>query len=167
MEMTNSGLDTNKDRAGIVDALPEREKTPSPFVLLDAVCECAPTRLIAVKHFERAPLWQGLECVAQAAALHQRVLANFERHAFLLSYDECCFPEKPVLDGQARVTVELSGQSRDAAGYEAVLEFPDNAFHARLHIGLTSYDAHFQADILTARYKELFSCLLHKSTVCR
>lgn len=165
--MTNSGPDKNNDSATIMDALPGREKTPSPFVLLDAVRECMPTRLIAVRRFERAPLWQGLECLAQAAALHQRVLANFERHAFLLSYDECCFPEDTVLDGQARVTVELLGQSRDAAGYEAVLEFPDNAFHARLHIGLTSYDARFQADTLTARYKELFTCLLHKSNVSR
>ena len=147
--------------------LPTREETPSPFVRLDKVDECAPTHLAAQRRFTRAPLWQGLECMAQAAALHQRALADFERHAFLLSYDDCLFPEESVLDGPALVTVTLSGGSRDAAEYEAVLEFPDRALRARLHIGLAPYGAHFRADLLSARYKELFACLLNKKTGSR
>ena len=43
-------------------------------------------------------MWQGLEAAAQAAALHQRFLAGFSCHAFLLSVDECRFPTD-ALDG--------------------------------------------------------------------
>lgn len=149
---------------GPFDALPRPEKTPAPFVLLDSIHEYGPERLTAVRRFNRAPIWQGLESMAQAAALHQRILTNFTRHAFLLSYDTCYFPKNPVFDGQARITARLSGQSRDAAEYETTLTFSDlPLLQARLHIGLTPYGPRFRADVLTTRYKELFTCLLNKN----
>ena len=55
-------------------------------------------------------MWQGLEAAAQAAALHQRFLAGFSCHAFLLSVDECRFPTD-ALDGLMVFRAVLLGRS--------------------------------------------------------
>ena len=73
----------------MTDALPG--DAPRPFVLLDGVSAAEPDHLTAWRRFGSAPMWQGLEAAAQAAALHQRFLAGFSCHAFLLSVDECRF----------------------------------------------------------------------------
>lgn len=96
------------------DALPEN--VPRPFVLLDAVGAAEPDHLIAWRRFESAPMWQGLEAAAQAAALHQRFLAGFSCHAFLLSVDECRFPTD-ALNGLTAFRAVLLGQSLRAATY--------------------------------------------------
>lgn len=103
----------------VPDALPE--DVPLPFVLLDAVEEAGPERLVALRRFAASPVWQGLEAAAQAAALHQRFLAGFARHAFLLSVDACRFPEG-ALDGPYRIRASLLGQSSRAAYYRVELE---------------------------------------------
>lgn len=59
-------------------------------------------------------MWQGLEAAAQAAALHQRFLAGFSCHAFLLSVDECRFPTD-ALDGLMVFRAVLLGRSLRAA----------------------------------------------------
>ena len=61
-------------------------------------------------------MWQGLEAAAQAAALHQRFLAGFSCHAFLLSVDECRFPTD-ALDGLMVFRAVLLGRSLRAATY--------------------------------------------------
>ena len=80
----------------MTDTLPG--DAPRPFVLLDAVSAAEPDHLTAWRRFGSAPMWQGLEAAAQAAALHQRFLAGFSCHVFLLSVDECRFPTD-ALDG--------------------------------------------------------------------
>ena len=61
-------------------------------------------------------MWQGLEAAAQAAALHQRFLAGFSCHVFLLSVDECRFPTD-ALDGLMVFRAVLLGRSLRAATY--------------------------------------------------
>lgn len=133
---------------------------PQPFILLDAVTEWSPARLIGVRRFANAPAWQGLECMAQAAALHQRVLAGFSRHAFLLGCEECLFEGDSPLAGLARVTVTLTGQASGSALYAAELA-PERgpALRARLAIGLAPYGERFDAATLTQAYKERFAWL--------
>lgn len=103
----------------VPDALPE--DVPLPFVLLDAVEEAGPERLVALRRFAASPVWQALEAAAQAAALHQRFLAGFARHAFLLSVDACRFPADAP-DGPYRIRASLLGQSSRAASYRVELE---------------------------------------------
>ena len=101
----------------MTDALPEN--APRPFVLLDAVGAAELDHLTAWRRFESAPMWQGLEAAAQAAALHQRFLAGFSCHAFLLSVDECRFPAD-VLYGLMAFRAVLLGQSLRAATYRVM-----------------------------------------------
>ena len=98
----------------MTDALPG--DAPRPFVLLDAVSAAEPDHLTAWRRFGSAPMWQGLEAAAQAAALHQRFLGGFSCHAFLLSVDGCRFPTD-ALNGLMVFRAVLLGQSLRAATY--------------------------------------------------
>ena len=77
------------------DALPEN--VPRPFVLLDAVGAAEPDHLIAWRRFESAPMWQGLEAAAQAAALHQRFLAGFRAMPFCCRWMNADSPQMPSM----------------------------------------------------------------------
>ena len=102
----------------MTDALPG--DAPRPFVLLDAVSAAEPDHLTAWRRFGSDPMWQGLEAAAQAAALHQRFLAGFSCHAFLLSVDECRFPTD-ALDGLMVFRAVLLGRSLRAATYLSLI----------------------------------------------
>ena len=167
MPHTPCNLTISLHTPGVTDALIEQAAVPSPFTLLDAILEYEPARLAAARRFKRAPLWHGLESMAQAAAMHQRALTDFTRHAFLLSYDICRFTENRPLHGLARIAVALCGQSRNAARYDALLTLEAHALCACLHIGLMPYDARFQEEILRLRYKEAFTCLLNARSTSR
>ena len=65
--------------------LPDPEDLPPRFVLLDRILELGEEDTRAVRRFAEAPLWQGVEALAQLAALHQRWRRNFGQQAFLLS----------------------------------------------------------------------------------
>ena len=145
-----------QDNAALLSGLPAL--TPQPFVLLDAVTAWDADHLVALRRFKDASAWEGLESMAQAAALHQRRLHDFGRHAFLLSFDECPIPESP-LDGEGQITVVLNGHTRDAAAYEATLACGTLCLRAFLSIGLADFGGRFQADTLRTRYRELFQCL--------
>ena len=169
------------------DALPE--KVPRPFVLLDAVGAAEPDHLIAWRRFESAPMWQGLEAAAQAAALHQRFLAGFSCHAFLLSVDECRFPTD-ALNGLTAFRAVLLGQSLRAATYLVDVcpacphPLPEAgntaktgkgplgmecgkgavpAWSVSLGIGLAPYDDTFRRDMLEPRYRRLFQWLVQNA----
>ena len=164
------------------EALPEN--VPRPFVLLDAVSAAGPDLLTALRRFDSAPVWQGLEAAAQAAALHQRFLAGFSCHAFLLSVDDCCFPGG-VLEGLREFRAVLLGRSLRAAAYRVDVypvrspslpeagnaveggglsgtgcnEEAAPAWSVSLGIGLAPYDETFKRDLLEPRYRRLFQWL--------
>lgn len=165
------------------EALPGN--VPQPFVLLDAVSAAGPDRLTALRRFDSSPAWQGLEAAAQAAALHQRFLAGFSCHAFLLSVDECRFPGD-ALDGLLEIHAVLLGQSLRAAtyrvdvyrlGFRSLWEMGNAAkadevfsetereegdvptWSVSLGIGLAPYDDTFRRDMLEPRYRRLFQWL--------
>lgn len=169
------------------DALPEN--VPRPFVLLDAVGAAEPDHLTAWRRFESAPMWQGLEAAAQAAALHQRFLAGFSCHAFLLSVDECRFPTD-ALNGLTKFRAVLLGQSLRAATYrvdvcpacslplsetgsaakteKGLFEMECGkgavpAWSVSLGIGLAPYDDTFRRDMLEPRYRRLFQWLVQNA----
>ena len=122
---------------------------------------------------------------AQAAALHQRFLAGFSCHAFLLSVDECRFPTD-ALDGLMVFRAVLLGRSLRAATYRVdvcpACSLPLSetgsaaktdkglfgmecgkeavpAWSVSLGIGLAPYDDTFRRDMLEPRYRRLFQWL--------
>lgn len=136
---------------------------PTPFVLLDSLDAVDATQLAACRYFAHSPLWQGLEAMAQAAALHQRFLNDFTQHAFLLSLDECLYPAVENLHGHFRITATLCGQTQRAAAYTVETLGPDWVWSLRLHIGLRPYDDAFKQNLLEPHYREVFAWLTQQA----
>lgn len=152
----------------IVAALPEN--TPARFLLLDRVDHCDGAGATARRAFTNAPAWQGLEAMAQLAALHARWSCGFARHAFLLTVDECIWPSAGALHGAQYIRADLLAESDRAATYAtSITPLPaapgaDTTatpahMSATLTIGRTDYDTRFNGDVLAARYQETFAWL--------
>ena len=134
---------------------------PRPFCLLDAVLFWDRDRLWAERRFEGAPVWQAAEAAAQACALHQRVLSDFGRHAFLLSVQR--FPLKPDrLEGLFAIHAKVLGQSGMSASYGVRLACGPAVLEGRLAIGLAPYGERFQETRLVPHFKERWQCLSKK-----
>ena len=133
---------------------------PDPFCLLDAVRAWDREEIEAERSFRASPAWQALEAAAQACALHQRALADFTRHAFLLSIQR--FPLEPArLEGRYAIAGRVLGQSGQSALYRvrlAPLSADPSALQCCLEgqiaIGLASYGERFRQDRLEARFRE-------------
>ena len=91
-------------------------EAPAPFVLLDGIAHVTRSELVGWRNFSEQPFWPALEAAAQAAALHQRWLADFGAHAFLLSLGACRWPDRP-LTGRMELRARLLGQTAGAAAY--------------------------------------------------
>ena len=129
---------------------------PDPFCLLDAVRAWDREEIEAERSFRASPAWQALEAAAQACALHQRALADFTRHAFLLSIQR--FPLEPArLEGRYAIAGRVLGQSGQSALYRvrlAPLSADPSALQCCLEgqiaIGLAPYGERFRQDRLEA-----------------
>ena len=137
---------------------------PEPFCLLDAVRCWDKERIDAERSFQDAPVWQALEAAAQACALHQRVLADFRLHAFLLSVQR--FPLEPaLLDGRFAVHGTVLGQSCGSALYGIRLappnagppgaaRGPQRCLEGQIAIGLAPCGERFRQDLLEAHFRD-------------
>ena len=140
---------------------------PEPFLLLDAVRFWDRERIDAERSFQGAPVWQALEAAAQACALHQRVLADFTLHAFLLSVQR--FPLEPaLLDGRFAVLGRVLGQSGRSALYSVRLvplapldagasgpaAGAQSCLEGQIAIGLAPCGERFRQDLLEALFRE-------------
>ncbi|MDM8216704.1 hypothetical protein QUW15_11180 [Desulfovibrio piger] len=131
-------------------------EAPVPFALLDGIAHVTGTDLVGWRHFSEQPFWLALEAAAQAAALHQRWLTDFDAHAFLLSLGTCRWSEQP-LTGRMELRARLLGQTAGAAAYDVQLSLPDTlALSLPVHVGLRPYDDTFRRDKLQERYRALF-----------
>lgn len=131
-------------------------EAPAPFMLLDGIAHVTETDLVGWRFFSEQPFWLALEAAAQAAALHQRWLADFGAHAFLLSLGACRWPDRP-LTGRLELHTRLLGRAAGAAAYDVQLSLPDSsALSLPVHIGLVPYDDTFRRDKLQERYRALF-----------
>ncbi|MBG3878587.1 hypothetical protein FVW20_16635 [Desulfovibrio oxamicus] len=107
-------------------ALPQ--DTPDRFLLLDRLDSCDETGAAARRVFIAAPPWQGMEAMAQLAALHARWTADFSLHAFLLAVEECTWPDHvPAADMRHGMSNSTSSRTPGAT--------PGGALHGTLHIG--------------------------------
>lgn len=151
-----------------IAALPEA--TPARFLLLDRLEHCDGTKVTARRVFTVAPPWQGLEAMAQLAALHARWSCGFARHAFLLTVEECTWPSTDALHGTLYIRADLLAESDRAATYATSITPAPHApgdgtaptpalMSATLIISRTDYDTRFNGDVLAARYQETFAWL--------
>lgn len=141
------------------DPLDVLREAPALFLLLDGILSVDAAELTAWRQAGELPFFLALEAAAQAAALHQRWLADFGAHAFLLSLGSCRWPSAP-LSGRLEIRARLQGRSAGAAAYAVSLCLPQRPPAVlQAHIGLIPYDAAFRRDVLRAHYRALFQRL--------
>lgn len=108
--------------------------------------------------FNGAPLYAGLEAMAQLAALHVRQHLGFERHAFLLKVHHCRMPAMDLLKGCFRMAADVRGRSRHAFHYAAIAQGPRGVdFKSELLIGTRDYDDFFPEDMIKSHYQRIWA----------
>jgi hypothetical protein len=131
------------------------------FVLIDRIIAIGPDKIRAVKVMKRAPIFSGIEALAQAGAIHTRYLNDFDRHAFLLKIQHCSLPPGRELDGEFLISGVLTGQSAASFLYRLSLEKSGQpVMEGEFLIGTVAYDIRFPQGILENRYRDLFACLI-------
>lgn len=122
--------------------------------------EISPQAIRAKVAFDHAPLYAGLEAMAQTAALHVRHLLDFERHAFLLKVQHCRIPEVEFLTGTFVIAAEGGSKSSSAYAYNILAKGAgEKAFKADVLIGTRDYDDRFDQKILMAHYRKVLAGL--------
>lgn len=115
--------------------------------------------------FDRAPVYAGLEAMAQLAALDVRQKLDFSAHAFLLGIRWCRLPAVRQLDGSFAIGVTPLSHSGQAFAYGTRARGPAGlTLEADLLIGTMAYDGHFQEQQLQSYYRKRWSCLLNATS---
>lgn len=134
------------------------------FVLVDQITRVEGEVIEGVKTFSNAPVFLGVEALAQLGALHVRHLIRFEQHAFLLKINQCVFPQSDALNGTWLLHGRLTGQSDSAFTYALSAERKgQRLLEAQCIFAVVPYDQGFQKEILKNHYQEVFSCLKNDS----
>jgi hypothetical protein len=135
------------------------------FVLIDTITELDSNRLAGRKQFRHAPLYLGIESLAQLGAYHVRFLTDFEKHAFLLGIRHCTVPSGKELHGPFRLFGNILGKSSSAYSY-GLKATGDDAVEIEgefLFAAVDYTEAAFKRDILRDHYRKVFSCLKNSS----
>jgi hypothetical protein len=130
------------------------------FLLVDGIAEVDPGTIRGYKHFDRAPIFFGIESLAQLGALHVRFTIAFARHAFLLGIKRCTVGSDQSLSGCYTLLGTLTGSSTSAFSY--LLEASNEAggqIEGEFLFATMEYDPVFRKDILESYYRKVFSCL--------
>ena len=130
------------------------------FILLDAITSVDPTEIRAIRTFENAHAYLGIETLAQAGAFHLRWLTGFERHIFLLKVGACNIPSDP-LNGEMRIAGKLLSRSDSAFRCMLRGECGDAAvIQGDFFFGAADYDTRFNKELIRSHYEKTMACLL-------
>lgn len=129
------------------------------FVLVDEITDIDTETIKGAKHFSNAPIYLGIESLAQLGALHIRFLTDFERHAFLLKINHFNMPEKPVLNRRYLLEGRRIHHSGQAFSYLLQARKGSSIrFYGEFLFATVGYDSSFNKEILQNHYKKVFLC---------
>lgn len=135
------------------------------FCLVQRISEVSDRRIRGETTFNKAPLYAGLEAMAQLGALDVRRRIDFGGHAFLLKIIRCRWPSARDLDGCFALQAIPGSQSLRAFVYRTRALGPgDLELEAELMFGTVDYDHQFQEEHLQSHYRKLFACLQNATT---
>ncbi len=131
------------------------------FILIDGITEVNAANIKGVKHFSNAPIYSGIESLAQLGACHVRFLASFERHAFLLKIICCKAHMQQILNGSCLLCGTLISRSKSASVYKLYAKKGDKVWiEGKFLYATVDYNSSFKREILQKHYRKVFSCLL-------
>ncbi len=133
------------------------------FRLVNSIREVDATGIMGEAGLNQAPLFTGIECLAQLGALHVRYLLDFGQHAFLLKIRHCSLPAMESLDGNFLLTGRRLHASDRAFLYHLEGRDTDSTvICADMLFAAMDYDRHFSRERLQTHYRELFSGLCNR-----
>lgn len=150
--------------------LPDPAGLPPRFIFLDSLDALEEGHGTALRRFTSAPLWEGVEALAQLAAFHQRWSRDFTREAFLLSVqhlEATAFPDETGLTGKYRLNADVLARTEGAVQYATLLRDAGDGepvLRMVLHIGVRTFQDAARAALLRRRYREIFQCLREQSS---
>jgi hypothetical protein len=135
------------------------------FILIDEIVDADSSAIAGRKQFDHAPLYLGIESLAQLGAYHVRFLTDFEKHAFLLGVKHCDLPTANELHGPFRIFGNLLARGSSAYSYRLGATGNEGVKMAgEFLFGVMAYDdGAFKTDILREHYRKVFSCLRNSS----
>ena len=129
------------------------------FVLLERIVEVGPSHIVAHAAFQEAPLYAGLEALAQLGAYHVRYLTDYAQHAFLLKITDCPL-RFAGLNGRFLLRGSLTGRSASSFAYEITIEEADSlVMKGRFLFAAADYNERFKKELLEKHYRKVFACL--------
>jgi hypothetical protein len=130
------------------------------FVMLDRVTDVSISYIAGIRFFSNAPIYSGLESLAQLGAYHIRHLTDFSRHVFLIKIEHCCLPQEKIMEGEYLLSGNLLSQSNSSFFYRLKAEKAATTFmEGEFLFASVDYDHNFKKDTLRRHYAEVFSCL--------
>jgi hypothetical protein len=135
----------------------------SGFTLIDIIIDVGPSHIAAIKHFDNASFYLGLESLAQLGAYHVRYLTDFSRHAFLLKISRCTIPQPPRLSGEFNLHGALVSKSQSAFSYTIQAHGKSVQIEGTFLFATADYDRNLQKDVLQNHYRKVFACLRRDS----
>ena len=130
------------------------------FILIDKISEAGTGKISGTKNFSDAPIYLGIESLAQLGAYHVRFLTDFESHAFLSKITNCLIPAQQVLNGEYSLCGTLLGRSASAFSYFLEAKKAGKTrIKGKFLFATVSYDRNFRREILQNHYRTIFSCL--------
>ena len=130
------------------------------FVMLERILERDAESIALSRHFSDAPLFTGVETLAQSGCIHVRYLEEFKKHAFLLKIDELNHDGVGELSGEYIIRGRMTGRSSNAYSYAMTLSLAgEEVMDGVFLFGTKEYDAAFRQDKISEHYRKVFSCL--------
>lgn len=134
------------------------------FILIDRITFSDAENISGIKVFENAPVYLGLEVLAQLGAFHVRYVTGFERHAFLLKITRCVMETQAELSGNYNLSGKLVGRSRFAFSHILRARKDDkDIIEGEFVFATVAYGRGFQKEILQDHYRNAFLCLKNDS----
>lgn len=130
------------------------------FVMLDRVLDVGVSNITGTRIFSHAPIYTGLEALAQLGAYHVRHLTGFSRHVFLIKIAHCGLPPEKVLEGEYVLSGVLVSQSNSSFLFRLkARQSEQTIMEGDFLFAAVDYDNNFKKDTLRRHYAEVFSCL--------
>jgi hypothetical protein len=137
------------------------------FVLLDEITQIVSGYIKGCKHFSKAPIYLGMEALAQLGAMHVRYLVDFQKHAFLLkiksfSQTSGLKADYNFLSGRYQLSGKQVSKSSNAFSYDVRAEKNNTVcFKGEFVFGAVDYGNQdgFKRKAVETHYKKVFSCL--------
>jgi hypothetical protein len=128
--------------------------------MLDSITAVSDYRITGTRYFSDAPVYLGIESLAQLGAFHIRQLIDFSRHVFLVKIVSFSVTAGQALTGEYMLSGRLLSRSDASFSYRLKADGErKTTIEGNFLYASTDYDKNFRKEMLHHHYRNVFSCL--------